>query len=38
VHVAAHDAQRAISVLHEAGQEALVIGVIRSGNRGVVIA
>ena len=38
VHVAAHDAQRAISVLHEAGQEALVIGAIRSGNRGVVIA
>jgi phosphoribosylformylglycinamidine cyclo-ligase len=38
VHVAANDAQRAISVLREAGQEALVIGEIRSGTRGVVIA
>jgi phosphoribosylformylglycinamidine cyclo-ligase len=38
VHVAANDAQRAIEVLREAGQEALVIGEIRSGTRGVVIA
>jgi phosphoribosylformylglycinamidine cyclo-ligase len=38
VHVAANDAQRAISVLREAGQEALAIGEIRSGTRGVVIA
>jgi phosphoribosylformylglycinamidine cyclo-ligase len=38
VHVAANDAQRAIGVLREAGQEALVIGEIRSGTRGVVIA
>ena len=38
VHVAANDAQRAIKVLREAGQEALVIGEIRSGARGVVIA
>jgi phosphoribosylformylglycinamidine cyclo-ligase len=38
VHVAAQDAQRAIDILREAGQEALVIGSIRSGTRGVVIA
>jgi phosphoribosylformylglycinamidine cyclo-ligase len=38
VHVAANDAQRAIGVLREAGQEALVIGEIRTGTRGVVIA
>ena len=38
VHVAANDAQRAIGVLRDAGQEALVIGEIRSGTRGVVIA
>jgi phosphoribosylformylglycinamidine cyclo-ligase len=38
VHVSAHDAQRAIGILREAGQEALVIGSIRSGTRGVVIA
>jgi len=38
VHVAASDAQRAIGVLRDAGQEALVIGEIRSGTRGVVIA
>ncbi|MDP9010209.1 MAG: phosphoribosylformylglycinamidine cyclo-ligase [Pseudomonadota bacterium] len=38
VHVAAQDASRAISLLHDAGQEALVIGTIRSGTRGVVIA
>jgi phosphoribosylformylglycinamidine cyclo-ligase len=38
VHVAANDAQRAIGVLREAGQEALVIGEIRNGSRGVVIA
>jgi phosphoribosylformylglycinamidine cyclo-ligase len=38
VHVSANDAQQAISVLREAGQEALVIGEIRTGTRGVVIA
>jgi phosphoribosylformylglycinamidine cyclo-ligase len=38
VHVSANDAQRAIGVLREAGQEARVIGEIRSGTRGVVIA
>jgi phosphoribosylformylglycinamidine cyclo-ligase len=38
VHVSASDAQRAIDVLREAGQEALVIGEIRSGTRGAVIA
>ena len=38
VHVAPADAQRAIRTLHEAGQEALVIGEIRKGTRGVVIA
>jgi phosphoribosylformylglycinamidine cyclo-ligase len=38
VHVSANDAQRAIGILREAGQEALVIGEIRSGSRGVVIA
>jgi phosphoribosylformylglycinamidine cyclo-ligase len=38
VQVAAADAQRAIRLLGEAGQEALVIGEIRSGDQGVVIA
>jgi phosphoribosylformylglycinamidine cyclo-ligase len=38
VHVAAKDAERALSVLREAGQEAIVIGEIRAGSRGVVIA
>jgi phosphoribosylformylglycinamidine cyclo-ligase len=38
VHVSASDAQRAIGVLRDAGQEAVVIGEIRSGTRGVVIA
>jgi phosphoribosylformylglycinamidine cyclo-ligase len=38
VHVAAADAQRAIGILRDAGQEALVIGEIRAGTRGVVIA
>jgi phosphoribosylformylglycinamidine cyclo-ligase len=38
VHVAAADAQHAIAVLRQAGQEALVIGEVRTGNRGVVIA
>ena len=38
VHVSANDAQRAIDILRAAGQEALVIGEIRSGTRGVVIA
>jgi len=38
VHVSRDDADRAVSVLREAGQEALVIGEIRPGSRGVVIA
>jgi phosphoribosylformylglycinamidine cyclo-ligase len=38
VHVAPNDAQRAIGVLRDAGQEALVIGEVRNGSRGVVIA
>jgi phosphoribosylformylglycinamidine cyclo-ligase len=38
VHVSATDAQRAISILRAAGQEALVIGEVRAGTRGVVIA
>jgi phosphoribosylformylglycinamidine cyclo-ligase len=38
VHVAAPDADRAIAVLAEAGQEASVIGEIRAGSRGVSIA
>jgi phosphoribosylformylglycinamidine cyclo-ligase len=38
VHVAAADADQAISVLRDAGQEALVIGEVRAGGHGVVIA
>jgi phosphoribosylformylglycinamidine cyclo-ligase len=38
VHVPAQDAQRAIEILKESGQSAQVIGEIRSGTRGVVIA
>ena len=38
VHVSAIDAPRAISILREAGQEALLIGEVRTGTRGVVIA
>jgi phosphoribosylformylglycinamidine cyclo-ligase len=38
VHVAAADAQRAIGILRESGQEALVIGAVRTGSRGVVIS
>jgi phosphoribosylformylglycinamidine cyclo-ligase len=38
VHVAAEDAQAAIALLEQAGQPALVIGEVRSGTRGVVIA
>src|ERR1700728_2577429 len=37
VHVSPSDAQRAIGMLRAAGQEALVIGEIRPGTRGVVI-
>jgi phosphoribosylformylglycinamidine cyclo-ligase len=37
VHVSPSDAQRAIGILRAAGQEALVIGEIRPGTRGVVI-
>ena len=38
VHVAAADAGRAIRTLQEMGQEALVIGEVRAGTRGVVVA
>jgi phosphoribosylformylglycinamidine cyclo-ligase len=38
VHVPAADAQRAIEILREGGQSARVIGEIRVGTRGVVIA
>jgi phosphoribosylformylglycinamidine cyclo-ligase len=38
VQVAASDAERAIKILRESGQEALVIGAVRSGTLGVVIA
>jgi len=38
VHLAAGDAERAIRILDDAGQEALVIGEVRAGTRGVVIA
>jgi phosphoribosylformylglycinamidine cyclo-ligase len=38
VHVPASEAPRAIGILGEAGQEALVIGEVRTGTRGVVIA
>ncbi|HEV7357077.1 MAG TPA: phosphoribosylformylglycinamidine cyclo-ligase [Steroidobacteraceae bacterium] len=38
VHVSANDAPRAIGILREAGQEALVIGEVLTGTRGVVIA
>jgi phosphoribosylformylglycinamidine cyclo-ligase len=38
VQVAAADADRAVSALSSAGQEALVIGEVRAGERGVVIA
>src|ERR1039457_3966445 len=37
IQVAAKDADRAASILREAGQEALVIGEVKSGVRGVVI-
>jgi len=38
VHVSASDAQRAVGVLRAAGQEALIIGEVRKGTRGTVIA
>jgi phosphoribosylformylglycinamidine cyclo-ligase len=38
VQVAASDADRALGILRAAGQEALVIGEVRAGARGVVIA
>ena len=38
VHVAASDADRAVAVLGEAGQEAIMIGEVRAGTRGVVVA
>jgi phosphoribosylformylglycinamidine cyclo-ligase len=37
-HVPASDAQRAIEILREGGQDARIIGEIRAGTRGVVIA
>jgi phosphoribosylformylglycinamidine cyclo-ligase len=38
VHVAAADAERAAAILHAAGQESVIIGEVRAGNHGVVIA
>jgi phosphoribosylformylglycinamidine cyclo-ligase len=38
VHVPAPDAERAIEILGDSGQGAYVIGEIRAGTRGVVIA
>jgi phosphoribosylformylglycinamidine cyclo-ligase len=38
IQLAAADADKAMSLLRDAGQEALVIGEVRSGSRGVVIA
>jgi phosphoribosylformylglycinamidine cyclo-ligase len=38
VQVAPQDADRAVTILREAGQEALVIGEVKTGSRGVVIA
>jgi phosphoribosylformylglycinamidine cyclo-ligase len=38
VHLAARDVDRAIAVLRDQGQEALVIGEVRAGTRGVIIA
>jgi phosphoribosylaminoimidazole (AIR) synthetase len=35
--VAANDAAKAIAILRDAGQEALVIGEVKHGTRGVVI-
>jgi phosphoribosylformylglycinamidine cyclo-ligase len=37
IQVAPADAQRAIGILRAAGQDALVIGEVRAGTRGVVI-
>jgi phosphoribosylformylglycinamidine cyclo-ligase len=38
IHLAPDDADRAIGILRDVGQEALVIGEVRAGTRGVVIA
>ncbi len=38
VHVQPSDADRAIAILRDLGQEALIIGEVRAGSRGVVIA
>ena len=38
IHLRAADADRAIAILRDLGQEALVIGEVRAGSRGVVIA
>jgi phosphoribosylformylglycinamidine cyclo-ligase len=38
IHLAPGDADRAVAILRESGQEALIIGEVRAGTRGVVIA
>jgi hypothetical protein len=38
IHLAPANADRAVGILRDMGQEALVIGEIRAGTRGVVIA
>jgi phosphoribosylformylglycinamidine cyclo-ligase len=38
IHLAPGDADRAVGILRELGQEALIIGEVRAGTRGVVIA
>ena len=38
VHVAAANADRAVRILREMGEEALIIGEVRAGTRGVVVA
>jgi phosphoribosylformylglycinamidine cyclo-ligase len=38
IHLRAGNADRAIAILRELGQEALIIGEVRAGNRGVIIA
>jgi len=38
IHLRAGNADRAIAILRELGQEALVIGEVRAGTRGVIIA
>ena len=38
IHLQPSDAERAVAILRDMGQEALVIGEVRAGTRGVVIA